>query len=95
MFALLEEMARGERETIVERTKAGLKAARARGRLGGRPKGLSPEAKRNAAKAAALYRKGTPSNAQICETLQISKSTLFRYLQHEGVQIGKDKKLHK
>ena len=51
VVALLEEMARAEREAIVERTKTGLAAARARGRVGGRPKGLSPEAKRNAAKA--------------------------------------------
>jgi len=92
VFALLEEMARAERAAIVERTKVGLAAARARGRVGGRPKGLSPEAKRNAAKAAALYRKGTHRTAEICEKLQISRSSLFRYLHSEGVKLGEDKK---
>ena len=92
VFDLLEEMARAEREAIVERTKTGLAAARARGRVGGRPKGLSPEAKRNAAKAAALYRKGTHTTAEICEKLQISRSSLFRYLHSEGVKFEVGKK---
>jgi DNA invertase Pin-like site-specific DNA recombinase len=91
VFTLLDEMARAEREAIVERTKIGLAAARARGRVGGRPKGLSPEAKRNAAKAAALYRKGT-NKAQICKKLQISRSSLYRYLHYEGVNLGVDMK---
>ena len=92
VFALLEEMARAEREDRVERSKAVVAAARAQGRIVGRAKGLSPEAKRNAAKTAALYRKGSHDKAQICEKLQISKSTLYRYLRHEGVNLGGDKK---
>ena len=92
IFALLEEMARAEREDRVERTKAGLAAARAQGQVLGRAKGLSPEAKRIAAKVAALYRKGTHDKAQICEKLQISISSFYRYLRHEGVNLGVDNK---
>ena len=87
VFDLLEEMAGAERQAIVDRTKSGLAAARARGRNGGRPKGLTPEAKRTAAKAAVLYRKQKHSNDQICEKLQISRSSLYRYLHHEGVKL--------
>ena len=88
IFDLIEEMARTEQDAVSERTKIGLAAARARGRVGGRPKGLSPQAKRKASKAAALYRKGTHSTAQICEKLQISRSSFYRYLGHEGVKFG-------
>ena len=45
-------MAEFERDTIRERTKAGLSAAKARGRMGGKKKGLSPEAKKKAETAA-------------------------------------------
>ena len=41
---LMASLAEYERELIRERTKAGLQSARARGRLGGRPKGYSKEA---------------------------------------------------
>lgn len=47
-------MAEFERDLISERTQAGLKAARARGRLGGRPKGLSSDAENTAIAAEAL-----------------------------------------
>ncbi len=74
---------------IRERTKAGLAAARARGRVGGRPKGLTRRAKRKAEAAAALYRERSHSIAQICETLQICKATFYRYLAYEGVEVGR------
>ncbi|MDF2966154.1 MAG: resolvase, partial [Rickettsiaceae bacterium] len=53
-----------ERDIIKERTNAGLKAARARGRLGGRPKGLSPQAESTSYAAAALYKEGQLSIKQ-------------------------------
>ena len=55
MFNLFASLAEFERDIIRERTKAGLTAARARGRQGGRPKGLSKEALSKAQAAKTLY----------------------------------------
>jgi len=79
-FNFLCSLAELEREIISERTKAGLKAARARGNLGGRPKGLTKEAKKNSYLANIMYKEGELSTAKICETLGISRPTLYRYL---------------
>ncbi len=76
-FASLAEF---ERDIIKERTNAGLQAARARGRLGGRPKGLSPQAEATSYAAAALYKEGQLSIKQICQKLSISQRTLYKYL---------------
>jgi DNA invertase Pin-like site-specific DNA recombinase len=72
-----------------ERTNAGLRAARERGRIGGRPKGLSKDAETKSHAAASLYTAGKLSVEEICEQLTIGKSTLYRYLRERGVQIGK------
>jgi len=58
MFNIFASLAEFERELIGERTQAGLKSARARGRSGGRPKGLSEQAKLTAAAAESLYQEG-------------------------------------
>ncbi len=60
-----------------ERTRAGLQAARARGRIGGRPKALTPQQIRI---AQALYDDPTNAITDICRTLKISKVTLYRYI---------------
>ena len=86
-FHLFAALAEFEREIIVERTKAGLSAARARGRVGGRPKGLSKKNQDKAIIAAALYSQGRPVK-EISEHLHISKSTLYRYLDHQGIKLG-------
>lgn len=85
MFASLAEF---ERDIIRERTHAGLRAARARGRLGGRPKGLSKEAERTAYAAEALYRQRELSIQEISDKLGIAKSTLYRYLKIRNVKIA-------
>ena len=88
-FMLSSIFAENELEILKERTKAGLTAARARGRIGGRPKGLSDRAKSVASTAAALYQSNKLTTNQICSTLGIkSKTTLYRYLRHEGVEIN-------
>lgn len=79
-FHIFAAMAQFERELIVERTKAGLDAARARGRKGGRPAGLTKEAQIKAVAAVALYNQGK-TVAEICSTLTISKKTFYKYLQ--------------
>ena len=65
-----------------------MKAARARGRKEGRPKGLSEKAKATAATGETLYRRGEHSTQQIAAMLGISKSTLYAYLRYQGVEIG-------
>jgi DNA invertase Pin-like site-specific DNA recombinase len=73
MFASLAEF---EKDLIRERTMAGLKSARARGRMGGRPKGLSEKAKKAACTAEALYLQNELKTDDIAEQLGISKTTL-------------------
>lgn len=88
VFNLFASLAEFERELIRERTQAGLTAARARGRVGGRPKGLSPQAEATALAAETLYRERKLSVAAIAQKLHVSKSTLYSYLRHRGVAIG-------
>ncbi len=88
VFNLFASLAEFERELIRERTQAGLSAARARGRIGGRPKGLPAKAESTAMAAETLYREGRLSVSAIGEKLNISKSTLYSYLRHRGVDIG-------
>lgn len=78
-FHIFAAIAEFEREIIRERTNAGLASARARGRKGGRPPGLSPEAKIKAAAATSLYQQKR-SVSDICKTLTVSKKTLYKYL---------------
>ncbi len=87
-FNLFASLAEFERDLIRERTQAGLVAARARGRQGGRPKGLAPQAERTACAAETLYREKHLSVREIADELGIAKSTLYAYLRHRGVPIG-------
>lgn len=87
-FHLFAALAEFERDIISSRTKAGLEAARARGRKGGRPKGLSKKAQDKARLAESLYKEKERSIAEICDHLEISKPTLYRYLRTRGVAIG-------
>lgn len=76
IFHVFGALAEFERELIRERTQAGLKAARARGRQGGRPKKMTA---RQVAMARKLLSDKTNSVAEVCRTLQVSRSTLYRY----------------
>ncbi len=62
-------------------TIAGLEAARARGRLGGRPELEASSSK--VAMAKKLYGDKTNAIDEICKTLHISRATLYRYLRKE------------
>ena len=85
IFATLSEF---ERAIIRERTKVGLEAARAMGRMGGRPKGLSEKAQNTAAIAEKLYQEQDQTVMEICKQLSISKPTFYNYLRHRGVTVG-------
>jgi DNA invertase Pin-like site-specific DNA recombinase len=76
IFHIFGALAEFERNLIRERTQAGLTAARARGKKGGRPTALTP---RQRSIARELYEKHHPI-AEICRTLKISKATLYRYI---------------
>ena len=67
IFHIFGALAEFERDIIRERTHAGLQAARARGRLGGRPKALTDKKQ---AKAQAFYNDKSNSIAEICKTLK-------------------------
>jgi len=79
-------LAEFERDLISERTKAGLASAKARGRMGGRPKGLSLEAQKTAMAAETLYNDGNHAVKAICDQLSISKPTLYNYLRWREVK---------
>jgi DNA invertase Pin-like site-specific DNA recombinase len=88
VFNLFASLSEFERDLIRERTQAGLSAARARGRKGGRPKGLATKALSTASAAETLYRGGKLTAQQIAAQLNISKSTLYAYLRYRGVAVG-------
>lgn len=89
IFNIFASLAEFERDIIHERTQAGLSAARARGRLGGRPRGLPQKSEATACAAETLYREGKLSVMQIAKKLSISKSTLYKYLRFRNVEISK------
>jgi DNA invertase Pin-like site-specific DNA recombinase len=78
IFHIFGALAEFERNLIKERTNAGLTAARARGRRGGRPTTLTG---RQLNIAQALYNNKQNSIAEICRTLKISRATLYRSIQ--------------
>ena len=78
IFHIFSSLAQFERRLIQERTKAGIAAARARGRKGGRPPMHPNEPKVVLAKK--LYQDKTICLDDICATLKMSKSTLYRYV---------------
>lgn len=77
IFHVFAALAEFERDLIRERTKAGLAAARARGKRGGRPKALNAK---QVTLAQAMYADKQNSVADICATLRIGKTTFYRYI---------------
>lgn len=79
MMTVFQAFSQFERDLIVERTKEGLKSARARGRKGGRPKANQRDVER----ALKLYHTREYSVKEITEMIAISRATLYRYLDKE------------
>ena len=77
VFHVFGALAEFERNLILERTQAGLSAARARGRLGGRPKSLDADKKQVVID---LYNEKKLTVKKICEMMGISKPTLYDYV---------------
>ena len=79
MMTVFQAFSQFERDLIVERTKEGLKSARARGRKGGRPKVNA----REVTKAVNLYKTEQYSVSEIVEMTGISRATLYRYVNQD------------
>lgn len=77
VFHIFASLAEFERDIIRERTMAGLASARARGKLGGRPKVLD---EKKIALAKAMYQDKQNSVKDICATLGIGRTTFYRYV---------------
>ena len=77
IFHIFASLAEFEREIISERTKSGLKSARARGRVGGRPKKLNEEQTQMVRK---MWKDHSITIEEICRTFDITSPTLYRYL---------------
>ncbi len=82
MFGFFAALAEFERELIIERTKAGLASARARGRKGGRPFKMTAAKLRLA--QAAMGQPGTKVG-ELCSELGVTRQTLYRHVDPKGV----------
>lgn len=81
VFHIFAAMAEFERDLIGERTDAGLAAARAQGKVGGRKKTITT---RTSNRIASMHRHGAPKT-EIAETVGVSRSTVYRVLQEAGL----------
>ncbi|WP_301192980.1 recombinase family protein [Plebeiibacterium sediminum] len=91
-FNIFASFAEFERELIRERTMAGLKAAREKGRVGGRKPGLSAK---NKSKAYAAYTMSKDKNmnvSEILKVLKISKASYYRYIEYAKKKIDEKEK---
>ena len=80
LFTLMSAIAQFERDVIADRTCEGLKAARARGRTGGRPRINTDHVK----KAVKLYHTNQYSIREIEEMTGVRKATLYRHINSNG-----------
>ena len=80
VFHVFGALAEFERALIRERTQAGLRAARARGRLGGRPRADAFNSANKISIAQSLYDDKRHSISDICHMLHVSRATLYRYV---------------
>jgi DNA invertase Pin-like site-specific DNA recombinase len=79
IFHMFSALAEFERDLIQERTQAGLKAARARGKMGGRPALLD---NRQINRMVELYDEGKSTVAEICKIFSISRPSFYNYLKN-------------
>ncbi len=84
IFHLFAALSAFERELIIERTKAGLQSARARGRFGGRPNKLSDFKKKQ---IISLYESKKYSISELIEEFGVSKTTIYNYIKSKDFKI--------
>lgn len=83
IFHIFSALAEFERDLITERTQAGLKAARARGKLGGRPPLLSG---RQVSRMMEHYDEGNSTVEEICKIFDISRPSFYNYLKKRKLE---------
>ena len=83
IFHIFGSLGEFERDLIRERTNAGLKAARARGRVGGRKNKLTPSQVKT---LLSMYESKQHTTRELRETFKISQPTLYRYIR-EAVKV--------
>lgn len=81
VFHVFGSVAEFERDIICERTMAGLEAARARGRKGGRKPVMD---RKKLALASRLMKDRETPVSEVCEAVGVSRATLYRYLEPDG-----------
>ena len=89
IFHIFGALADFERNLIIERTKAGLAAARARGRCGGRAKSLKPK---DVELMLTLYNSKSFSVSEIAEQFNISRITVYNYIHRKKQQLENEYK---
>ena len=82
LFAALAQL---ERDIIIERTKAGLASARARGKVFGAPKGLSKKNQQKAIICEQYFKEGKLTVSEICNRVDVSRATYYKYLRVRGL----------
>ena len=85
IFHIFGALAEFERDLIRQRTRAGLAAARARGRTAGRPPSMTPTKR---ALARQLYESRQHTLAEIARTLGVSRASIYRHLTTERTERG-------
>jgi DNA invertase Pin-like site-specific DNA recombinase len=87
IFHIFSALAEFERELIKERTQAGLKAARARGKMGGRPPLLDT---RQINRMIEMYNEEKNTVAEICKIYNISRPSFYNYLNNRKLELAKN-----
>jgi DNA invertase Pin-like site-specific DNA recombinase len=87
IFHIFSALAEFERDLIQERTQAGLKAARARGKMGGRPPLLD---RRQINRMIEMYDEQKNTVAEICKIYNISRPSFYNYLNNRKQELAKN-----
>ena len=82
IFAALAQL---ERDIIIERTKAGMTSARAKGKVFGAPKGISKKNQQKAIICEQYFKEGRLTVNEICERVDVSRATYYKYLRYQGL----------
>ena len=90
-FSIMGALAEFERALIRERTMAGLEAARARGRVGGRPPKMTPEKVKVARE---MYASREHTVEAIAETIGVSRKTVYRHLTADPLKSSAEPVIH-
>jgi DNA invertase Pin-like site-specific DNA recombinase len=91
IFHIFSALAEFERDLIPERTQAGVKAARARGKMGGRPPLLD---NRQITRMIEMYDEQKNTVAEICKIYDISRPSFYNYLKRKRIAMSADTRIN-